>query len=174
MAPWAAKADNAFSATQRSFFMTAVVLIAVIVDRRAVTFRTLVVAAMLVLVMCIPKPWCIRASRAWAHFLLESELYSVTTLNSKTIRPFLGTLLKHETRTKIGILRDFRSESPRLSPRPTESVPGSFLSTPGYLSSIVATGCSPSSLGRRLPQYAKPDLSRDAHAANHRSPDSSA
>jgi competence protein ComEC len=38
-------------ATQRSFFMTAVVLIAVIVDRRAVTFRTLAVAAMLVLMM---------------------------------------------------------------------------------------------------------------------------
>src|SRR6202000_994376 len=36
-------------ATQRSFFMTAVVLIAVIVDRRAVTFRTLAVAAMIVL-----------------------------------------------------------------------------------------------------------------------------
>jgi competence protein ComEC len=38
-------------ATQRSFFMTAVVLIAVIVDRRAITFRTLAVAAMIVLVM---------------------------------------------------------------------------------------------------------------------------
>jgi competence protein ComEC len=38
-------------ATQRSFFMTAVVLIAVMVDRRAVTFRTLAVAAMLVLAM---------------------------------------------------------------------------------------------------------------------------
>ena len=37
--------------TQRSFFMTAVVLIAVMVDRRAVTFRTLAVAAMLVLMM---------------------------------------------------------------------------------------------------------------------------
>src|SRR3954467_2768275 len=36
-------------ATQRSFFMTAVVLIAVIVDRRAVTFRTLAVAGMIVL-----------------------------------------------------------------------------------------------------------------------------
>jgi competence protein ComEC len=36
-------------ATQRSYFMTAVVLIAVMVDRRAVTFRTLAVAAMLVL-----------------------------------------------------------------------------------------------------------------------------
>lgn len=36
-------------ATQRSFFMTAVVLIAIMVDRRAVTFRTLAVAAMLVL-----------------------------------------------------------------------------------------------------------------------------
>jgi competence protein ComEC len=36
-------------ATQRSFFMTAVVLIAVIVDRRAVTFRTLAVAAIVVL-----------------------------------------------------------------------------------------------------------------------------
>jgi competence protein ComEC len=36
-------------ATQRSFFMTAVVLIAIIVDRRAVTFRTLAVAAMIVL-----------------------------------------------------------------------------------------------------------------------------
>jgi competence protein ComEC len=36
-------------ATQRSFFMTAVVLIAVVVDRRAVTFRTLAVAAMIVL-----------------------------------------------------------------------------------------------------------------------------
>jgi competence protein ComEC len=38
-------------ATQRSFFMTAVVLIAVMVDRRAITFRTLAVAAMIVLVM---------------------------------------------------------------------------------------------------------------------------
>src|SRR6202051_5289168 len=38
-------------ATQRSFFMTAVVLIAIIVDRRAVTFRTLAVAAMIVLVI---------------------------------------------------------------------------------------------------------------------------
>jgi competence protein ComEC len=38
-------------ATQRSFFMTAVVLIAVMVDRRAVTFRTLAVAAILVLGM---------------------------------------------------------------------------------------------------------------------------
>ncbi len=38
-------------ATQRSFFMTAVVLIAVIVDRRAITFRTLAVAAMIVLVL---------------------------------------------------------------------------------------------------------------------------
>jgi competence protein ComEC len=38
-------------ATQRSFFMTAVVLIAVMVDRRAVTFRTLAVAAMIVLLM---------------------------------------------------------------------------------------------------------------------------
>jgi competence protein ComEC len=38
-------------ATQRSFFMTAVVLIAVLVDRRAITFRTLAVAAMIVLVM---------------------------------------------------------------------------------------------------------------------------
>src|SRR6201981_619382 len=38
-------------ATQRSFFMTAVVLIAVMVDRRAVTFRTLAVSAMIVLVL---------------------------------------------------------------------------------------------------------------------------
>src|SRR5580692_3465540 len=38
-------------ATQRSFYMTAVVLIAVMVDRRAVTFRTLAVAAMVVLVL---------------------------------------------------------------------------------------------------------------------------
>lgn len=38
-------------ATQRSYFMTAVVLIAVIVDRRAITFRTLAVAAMVVLIM---------------------------------------------------------------------------------------------------------------------------
>ncbi|SDF02204.1 Competence protein [Bradyrhizobium brasilense] len=36
-------------ATQRSFFMAAVVLIAVIVDRRAITFRTLAVAALVVL-----------------------------------------------------------------------------------------------------------------------------
>jgi competence protein ComEC len=35
-------------ATQRSFFMTAVVLIAVLVDRRAITFRTLAVAVMIV------------------------------------------------------------------------------------------------------------------------------
>ena len=38
-------------ATQRSFFMTAVVLLAVMVDRRAITFRTLAVAAMIVLAM---------------------------------------------------------------------------------------------------------------------------
>jgi competence protein ComEC len=38
-------------ATQRSFFMTAVVLIAVIVDRRAITFRTLAVAALIVLAL---------------------------------------------------------------------------------------------------------------------------
>ncbi len=38
-------------ATQRSFFMTAVVLTAVMVDRRAITFRTLAVAAMIVLAM---------------------------------------------------------------------------------------------------------------------------
>ncbi|WP_035980937.1 ComEC/Rec2 family competence protein [Bradyrhizobium sp. STM 3843] len=38
-------------ATQRSFYMTAVVLIAVMVDRRAITFRTLAVAAMIVLVI---------------------------------------------------------------------------------------------------------------------------
>jgi competence protein ComEC len=37
-------------ATRRSFFMTAVVLIAIMVDRRAVTFRTLAVAAMIVLI----------------------------------------------------------------------------------------------------------------------------
>jgi competence protein ComEC len=36
-------------ATQRSFYMTAVVLIAILVDRRAVTFRTLALAAMIVL-----------------------------------------------------------------------------------------------------------------------------
>ena len=36
-------------ATQRSYFMTAVVLIAIMVDRRAITFRTLAVAAMIVL-----------------------------------------------------------------------------------------------------------------------------
>jgi hypothetical protein len=38
--------------------MTAVVLIAVLVDRRAVTFRTLAVAAMIVLVLA-PEAWCI-------------------------------------------------------------------------------------------------------------------
>jgi competence protein ComEC len=38
-------------ATQRSFYMTAVVLIAVMVDRRAVTFRTLALAAMVVLIL---------------------------------------------------------------------------------------------------------------------------
>lgn len=38
-------------ATQRSFLMTAVVLIAVIVDRRAITFRTLAIAALIVLVI---------------------------------------------------------------------------------------------------------------------------
>jgi competence protein ComEC len=38
-------------ATQRSFYMTAVVLIAVIADRRAITFRTLALVAMIVLVI---------------------------------------------------------------------------------------------------------------------------
>jgi hypothetical protein len=36
-------------ATQQPLFMTAVVLMAIIIDRRAVTFRTLAVAAMIVL-----------------------------------------------------------------------------------------------------------------------------
>ena len=38
-------------ATQRSFYMTALVLVAVMVDRRAITFRTLALAAMLVLLI---------------------------------------------------------------------------------------------------------------------------
>lgn len=38
-------------ATQRSFLMTAVVLIAVMADRRAVTFRTLAIAALVVLIV---------------------------------------------------------------------------------------------------------------------------
>jgi competence protein ComEC len=38
-------------ATQRSFLMTGVVLIAVMADRRAITFRTLAIAAMIVLVV---------------------------------------------------------------------------------------------------------------------------
>ncbi|MBV8538295.1 MAG: ComEC/Rec2 family competence protein, partial [Alphaproteobacteria bacterium] len=38
-------------ATQRSFYMTAVVLIAVMADRRAITFRTLALAGMIVLVI---------------------------------------------------------------------------------------------------------------------------
>ncbi len=38
-------------ATQRSFIMTAVVLIAIMVDRRAITFRTLAIAAMIVLII---------------------------------------------------------------------------------------------------------------------------
>lgn len=38
-------------ATQRSFLMTAVVLVAIIVDRRAITFRTLAIAALVVLAL---------------------------------------------------------------------------------------------------------------------------
>lgn len=38
-------------ATQRSYYMTAVVLLAVMVDRRAITFRTLALAAIVVLVL---------------------------------------------------------------------------------------------------------------------------
>jgi competence protein ComEC len=38
-------------ATQRSFIMTAVVLIAIMVDRRAITFRTLAIAALVVLIV---------------------------------------------------------------------------------------------------------------------------
>lgn len=38
-------------ATQRSFYMTALVLVAVMADRRAITFRTLALAAMLVLLI---------------------------------------------------------------------------------------------------------------------------
>lgn len=38
-------------ATQRSFIMTAVVLIAIMVDRRAITFRTLAIAALIVLII---------------------------------------------------------------------------------------------------------------------------
>jgi competence protein ComEC len=38
-------------ATQRSFIMTAVVLIAIMVDRRAITFRTLAIAALIVLIV---------------------------------------------------------------------------------------------------------------------------
>src|SRR5246500_5523570 len=58
-------------ATQRSFFMTAVVLIAVMVDRRAITFRTLAVAAMIVLLIAPealvhPSFQSLGASRTWA------------------------------------------------------------------------------------------------------------
>jgi competence protein ComEC len=49
-------------ATQRSFFMTALVLIAVMVDRRAITFRTLAVAALIVLAIApealVPDVFC--------------------------------------------------------------------------------------------------------------------
>ena len=38
-------------ATQRSFYITGVVLISAIVDRRAITFRTLALAAMIVLLL---------------------------------------------------------------------------------------------------------------------------
>ncbi len=38
-------------ATQRSFIMTAVVLVAIMVDRRAITFRTLAIAALVVLIV---------------------------------------------------------------------------------------------------------------------------
>ncbi len=50
-------------ATQRSFFMTAVVLIAVMVDRRAITFRTLAVAAMIVLTVRAGSAGASRVSR---------------------------------------------------------------------------------------------------------------
>jgi competence protein ComEC len=58
-------------ATQRSFFMTAVVLIAVMVDRRAITFRTLAVAAMIVLLIAPealvhPSFQSLGACRTWA------------------------------------------------------------------------------------------------------------
>jgi len=58
-------------ATQRSFYMTAVVLIAVMVDRRAITFRTLAVAAMIVLAMApeaLVHPSCGAASPSSTPF----------------------------------------------------------------------------------------------------------
>ena len=56
-------------ATQRSFFMTAVVLIAVIVDRRAITFRTLAVAALIVLAIAAAF-----AYRIWGIDLMRRYL----------------------------------------------------------------------------------------------------
>jgi hypothetical protein len=58
-------------ATQRSFFMTAVVLIAVMVDRRAVTFRTLAVVA-IVADLVVDRPFFFRHSSEMAlKFLLH-------------------------------------------------------------------------------------------------------
>ena len=48
-------------ATQRSYIMAAIVLIGVMVDRAALTLRTLAVAALAV--MPRPKPWSIPHSR---------------------------------------------------------------------------------------------------------------
>jgi competence protein ComEC len=52
-------------ATQRSFYMTAVVLIAVMFDRRAVTFRTLALSAIVVLALA-PEALVHPSFRAWA------------------------------------------------------------------------------------------------------------
>ena len=69
-------------ATQRSFFMTGVVLLAVMVDRRAITFRTLAVAAMIVLAIA-PEALVHPSFQSLDVFPLEIELYSLTTLNSE-------------------------------------------------------------------------------------------
>ena len=92
-------------ATQRSFIMTAVVLIGVMVDRPAVTFRTLAVAALIVLLL---------APEALVHpsfqMSFAATLALIARLSASACRGCAPapTILARRARGAVGRARDRR------------------------------------------------------------------
>jgi competence protein ComEC len=86
-------------ATLRSFYMTAVVLVAVMVDRRAVTFRTLALAALVVLAVApealvhpsFQMSFAATSAAAAAHFLIGWRI-AAAALNAKPARIMKNTM----------------------------------------------------------------------------------
>lgn len=102
-------------ATQRSFFMTSVVLIAVMVDRRAVTFRTLAVAAMIVLTIA-PEALVHPSFQISAASAARRTFWSINPLKSLLFSLIGGRCTRHEKRTKQAGLLELTGKSPGKSP----------------------------------------------------------